>query len=535
MASLTSLRSAKRQKISVACMECRSKKIRCDGQRPVCGPCLKKYGPSAQCRLRLTAAQELAALHSQIANLGSKVGDTQSNDVQRYPFAPSLPDVATPSPSGAPDEHLGSVQRPQSGRDAVPLRKLASSAVKHDQHEHTDEEGVDAMVGATSHAPQNDQAFFGSSSASGFVRQVRRSLNTWTKPFEASLSEPLQHYQPHPDFTPESDQTVSWTEIMVPARNVADNLLQVYWRIVHPLYPFLDRNTVQDSYQELWTEHARQGLPKSFLCQINVIFALTCQLDESMEPEQRLASSEVYINHAKRQLNSDLWEQASLPSVQNFLLLSQYLQSTNKAYQCWMAVGQAIRMAQNLGLHLPETTEKINSPRRQQLCRKVWHGCILMDRIVAMTYGRPIMVATQAASVMPLPIALDDEFIADDPRAGTFQRAEGPMLIDFYIHTLTLYELMGRILTIFYSTDEQSRDTTRASEVTSVSEVEATTVMLELDQGLSSWASNLPTHLRKMDQESNSAVFRRQANILHSRYVVPVSPEWSLPSSQSCH
>ena len=484
----------------------------------VCGPCLKKYGSGAHCRLRLTAAQELAALHSQIADLGGKVDDIQSNDVQRYSIARSLPGAATPSPSGALNDRLGSVQRTQHGHYGVPLRKLASSAMTDEPHEYADEEGVDAMVGATTHAPPTDQAFFGASSASGFIRQVRRSLNTHKQPPEALLCEPLQHHQTHPAFTPESDQTVSWTEIKMPARSVADNLVQIYWRIVHPLYPFLDRNTVQDSYHELWTEHARQGLPKSFLCQINVIFALTCQLDENIEPEQRLASSEIYINRAKRELNSDLWEQASLPSVQNFLLLSQYLQSTNKAYQCWMAVGQAIRMAQNLGLHLPDTTEKINSPRRQQLCRKVWHGCILMDRIVAMTYGRPIMIATQAASVMPLPIALDDEFIADDPRAGSFQRAEGPMLIDFFIHTLTLYELMGRILTIFYSNDEQSRPSARASEITSVStEVEATAVMLELDQSLLSWVSNVPAHLRKVNQQSDAAVFRRQANILHSR------------------
>ncbi|KAI9497289.1 hypothetical protein BDB00DRAFT_805810 [Zychaea mexicana] len=42
-------RPAKRQKVSLACQECRDRKIKCDGIRPVCGPCVKKKRPEGSC------------------------------------------------------------------------------------------------------------------------------------------------------------------------------------------------------------------------------------------------------------------------------------------------------------------------------------------------------------------------------------------------------------------------------------------------------------------------------------------------------
>lgn len=42
-------RPTKRQKVSLACQECRDRKIKCDGARPTCGPCVKKKKPEGTC------------------------------------------------------------------------------------------------------------------------------------------------------------------------------------------------------------------------------------------------------------------------------------------------------------------------------------------------------------------------------------------------------------------------------------------------------------------------------------------------------
>lgn len=45
----TPARPTKRQKVSLACQECRSRKTKCDGVRPVCGSCAKKPRLEGSC------------------------------------------------------------------------------------------------------------------------------------------------------------------------------------------------------------------------------------------------------------------------------------------------------------------------------------------------------------------------------------------------------------------------------------------------------------------------------------------------------
>ena len=40
--SNTAKRNAPRRKVALACERCREKKIRCDGQKPICGPCSRR-------------------------------------------------------------------------------------------------------------------------------------------------------------------------------------------------------------------------------------------------------------------------------------------------------------------------------------------------------------------------------------------------------------------------------------------------------------------------------------------------------------
>lgn len=43
-------------------------------------------------------------------------------------------------------------------------------------------------------------------------------------------------------------------------------------------------------------------------------------------------------------------------------------------------MGAAVRTAQSLGLHLPETSAEVEDERERELWRRVWYGCVLMDR-----------------------------------------------------------------------------------------------------------------------------------------------------------
>jgi hypothetical protein len=97
--------------------------------------------------------------------------------------------------------------------------------------------------------------------------------------------------------------------------------------------------------------------------------------------------------------------------VQYLLLVGQYLQGTQKSVQAWTVHGLAITTAFQLGLHSPRTTQGF-AAIECEIRKRVWFGCILLDRYVvpanhnmiqveltkldyrtlSMTFGRPSII-----------------------------------------------------------------------------------------------------------------------------------------------
>ena len=134
-------------------------------------------------------------------------------------------------------------------------------------------------------------------------------------------------------------------------------------------------------YEALWSGQESTSDPR-FHCILNTAFALACQLNGLIAPESREACSVVFFNRAKTLLQFDILEVGSFELVQALLLMSQYLQSTNSPSRCWIVAGLAIRIAQGLGLHQDAIVMTMPSQRDREMARRVWHGCILMDRQV---------------------------------------------------------------------------------------------------------------------------------------------------------
>jgi hypothetical protein len=156
--------------------------------------------------------------------------------------------------------------------------------------------------------------------------------------------------------------------------------MQVYWDYVFPLYPFLIPDEMKDEYAKIWRGDSLVYDESMLMCTLNVIFALASQLADFVPPTERETSADVFFSRAKGLFQFNLWDTGSIGLIQCLLLMAQYLQSTDSAHQCWIVTGLAIRNAQSLGLHLPQTINRLPTFRERQLARKIWHGCILMDR-----------------------------------------------------------------------------------------------------------------------------------------------------------
>ncbi|CZR61789.1 related to C6 transcription factor [Phialocephala subalpina] len=460
----------KRQKIAVACNKCRQRKIRCDGVRPICHPCQKRKDKGVGCRFEDSEAPAEGLISRRDA---------------------SESELYTRIPPAFPAESFDT----------------GHSAAVHGW------DGVGAMTGAIG----TSEGFFGSSSASSFMKQIKSAVDSNLVPAgQEGLQTNINSSQLRsPDQVETSQQRskLNGSDCVLPLRRAADELVSVYWTLVHPLYPYIDRSRFEHDYEALWTDLPMYMDERIFLSMLNAIFALTSQLAESMNAEARAVAAQLYFHRARGLLDLSLWESGSLEIIQCLLLMGQYLQSSDAPHQCWMVIGHAIRVAQSLGLHLPMSRFEVQSLPERELARKIWHGCVLMDRILSMTFGRPAMISKSAAKAVPLPLMVDDNFLLDHANVVVAPPENKPTAIAFYVKALELHEIVNDILLALYFRDDNNQ-----YSFSNHPESMIVGALLPLDQALMQWGRSLPLHLRISSSESlSNDIYRRQAIVSRIR------------------
>ncbi|KAI9879911.1 MAG: hypothetical protein M1830_006578 [Pleopsidium flavum] len=399
--------------------------------------------------------------------------------------------------------------------------------------------GINTMTGIVGGEPTS-QEFFGSSSAKSFMRQVKSAIDAKVASPDSRPSSSVLGKAQTPTLSSDVHRRgthVKDVDYVLPSRKTANNLTDVYWRVVHPLYPFLDRQDFDDAYQSIWSGSPSNHDERMLMCTVNVMFALSCQLSESIQSEQREASAKVYFKRAQDLLNVDLWDVGSTELIQCLLLMGQYLQSTNSPHQCWMIIGLAVRVAQGLGFHLPKTSFDFQCSRERELARRIWHGCVLMDRVLSMTFGRPAMITKSSAFTVPLPAMIDDEFLSHQPGIEVAQPANRPSMMAFFVKTLQLYEIINDLLLALYMGRDENGHKDQYDFFFGQSDSGDIATVYELDRALMTWGQTLPLHLRLSSPESSrNNTFMRQAivlraSILHARILLfrPILSRFCLP------
>ncbi|KAL4793685.1 C6 transcription factor [Aspergillus venezuelensis] len=508
----------KRRKIAVACEECRGRKVRCDGVQPACGQCITR---GEQC-IYNGEPEKRRATQNYITSLEERI-----KLLERPIYAPGLSEALghhkstltpTPglssSPVRMPNGHSPSL--------ATPRRKSITTQAIHPGSRPSmtvHDDGVNAMMGAVDEE-QTSQEFFGSSSAASFMRQIKtavdkRIASPHQSPDTASPGRPRSSLM-----AIQKDKQTAFHDYVLPPRRTADSLMEVYWHYVFPLYPLVDSIRLQKEYLRIWTGDSGSSDENMMMCTFNVIFALACQLADFVVPEERETSATTFFSRAKDLLHFNLWDSGSASLIQCLLLMAQYLQSTDSAHQCWIVTGLAIRNAQSMGLHLPQTINQLANPQEQQLARKIWHGCVLMDRVISMTFGRPAMISKASYASVPLPDTIDEEYYASANGTDAIQPAGQPSIMAFYAKSLELYEILNDILLNLYQpiTDDNSDDVHDLYFTIGSNKDEL--AIFELDRALTRWTRSLPAHLRGVsDPSPNAEIFYRQSVVLRARFL----------------
>lgn len=457
----------------------------------VCGPCVRRNDPASTCEWGERRGR----------------GATKTKTKELIRLSQRIDELERENRSLVSSSNQGISQ----GQRPIALNRESSVDVD-EQHIESN-----AMMGFDEHGDDGTPEQFRQSNAASFMHLIRGLIDPVKPAYQSNESQTSVNSPRRRSRTQKASvRRPRLPDYALPSRPRADHLMSVYRQLAATLYPFVDLGQVQTLYQRLWTGEDLGDDGLTFICMINVIFGIACNLDSSTAPNERVSSANTFYSRAQDLLQFDIVEQRSILSVQCFLLLGQYLQSTNNPQQCWIYVGFAIRIAQSLRLDIPSTSAK-EPPLQREILRRLWYGCVLLDQTLSMTFGRSAMITLQASVTIPLPLAHPDNVQC---QCHTTHLKDSSMAdFHFFIETLRLYRLMNETLITLYGSDSIQDDGHNLNVVYFGSlGAQAVGSLLELDHKLSCWHQSSPIHLRLGLNNTQVDGHERHRVVLYIRY-----------------
>lgn len=178
---------------------------------------------------------------------------------------------------------------------------------------------------------------------------------------------------------------------MVPARNVADELLQLYLDSFETTYRVLHIPTFMKQYSDYWDNP--QNPDMAFVAQLLAVLAAGSCFHISMEPEAR----EIYQTPAMKWIMgvqsyiscTFVSPEIDLRMIQTqTLLLMARLGVANDGDVAWASSGSLIRSAMTMGLHRdPTRFRKGTRPFWCEMRRRVWATIVELDLKISLDRG----------------------------------------------------------------------------------------------------------------------------------------------------
>ncbi|KAF9652607.1 hypothetical protein BDM02DRAFT_3088957, partial [Thelephora ganbajun] len=530
-----------RARVWRACEVCRKRKIKCDGQEP-CAYCLssgktcsfkeindnaagaRQYAITVDNRLarveeaiqRLmpmaqafenwmeTNDQKLPwtdnALVSTVTSSSSTSHPLMANSVSasgasQQPPAPTIHSYLLP--------HSQGVRQPSSGKISSP----AMDRLLDDDVDGANERWSDRFSFVAKDSYGNLRFIGGTSSM--MLVEALNSLND-SAPLtgspassssdrmpKATVEAELPFFKPNYQFRRPPARPLP-EQVIFPSTSVADELITTYFTYIHHTFPILHQQSFVNAYVKVMEARAaNKGYGNHpFLSCLFAVFACASTMKAKTSKGKSPSpppSSVKPVDPPPQFHGMDYYESSQvlfwmssgasqIEHVQALALQAICNASWNTLATSWINAGQALRRAQDIGLH--------RSPRRLQLSslekeirRRVWWCVYGLDRVLSMALGRPSGANDDDCDV-ELPVEIDDGQLQSSAEGNTLSPGENFMT--GFIWLTKIYIIAGKIARQLQSSkiedpskDDQMSQTVRA-----------------LDRELAEWVENLPHNVR---------------------------------------
>ncbi|KAJ8523288.1 hypothetical protein ONZ45_g253 [Pleurotus djamor] len=315
-------------------------------------------------------------------------------------------------------------------------------------------------------------------------------------------------------------------DVKLPPIEVQDQLVELYFTYIHPLFPILHRQRFMEEYN---AKHHCLQLDASLMLCLDIvaflkhleivlllllaIFAIsarfTCNANQTIPRGQMWEAGCDYLEDARKILNQ-VFHRSRSSTVQALLLLGYREFGIGSMEQAWIFIGMGIRMAVDLGLNCDSGKWKSNgrdllTPEETQTRKHIWWTCCLADRYGSVYMGRPVAIHESDYDV-PLPNLNENEnrLIWEPPTFDPIKNAIAPVqgyYSDCFVENAKLSVILGDLI----------------SEIYPVRTGPNWAALPKLEARLDNWFHNLPVPLR-YDPSSKRVTQPSHIIVLHIRY-----------------
>ncbi|CAG8218899.1 unnamed protein product [Penicillium salamii] len=260
-------------------------------------------------------------------------------------------------------------------------------------------------------------------------RPVHRSKTPISQDFSEVRSN-LRHYGrgilkvPTPYRAQGAESLVTGNVPELPPKRLADHLVAQYFNCVHSVLPMLHWPTFTAEYEKVYRAGTLLGVSNEWAAVLYGVFA--CGAIHTAEPN-REEEGKKYVRTSCGII--DVWhDNFNLDRARAALLVSIFLYEVNSKSASWVWIGSAVRVAQEIGLHLDSGPwPAIEGEMR----KRVWWGLYAWDRLLALEMGKPVLINDQDCDI-DLPCPVDEQYIIEGGKVPDSQQTT-PLLATIHV------------------------------------------------------------------------------------------------------
>ncbi|KAE8447672.1 Nitrogen assimilation transcription factor nit-4 [Mollisiaceae sp. DMI_Dod_QoI] len=468
----------KRRCVSTACIACRKRKSKCDGNMPSCAACSSVYGtecvydPNSDHRRKGVYKEKIDSLktrNSTLQTLVQAILNAAEDDVpsliRQIRTCESLDDVAD------------KILREEQGLDDE------------------DDDFDDNMAYTTSTLPTFETELSGKMGELRLENGSVRFLGGTSNLIYLEPTDEDEGYAGVEVLQQQDEPLTSWTTVTSDTEVIV-HLINMYFTWHYPYFTTLSKSLF---YRDFLLGKPQPTPKRTMFCSsllVNAMLALGCHFTNSpkgcADPADPTTKGDAFFAEAKRLIvDNDEYEKPRLTTVQALCLMSVREAGCGREAKGWVYSGMAFRMAQDMGLNLDSgmSSKETLDEKEIDARRVTFWGCFLFDKCWSNYLGRLPQLPVSNITVPKYDVFPDEDAdiwspYTDNGIGQLHSQASRTRAVALQISGLC--EISSDLLIFFYHPQHVERSVGRSQELKKLG---------ELQTRLEAWRRELPKEL----------------------------------------